>query len=61
MWVNAELTEAGLREIGCRGVVPKKVQALDAVGSIYSLLKVSRMVGKHKIKPDHFDFQTSPA
>ena len=50
---NAELTRAGLDEIGCRNTRPEAVRKLDAINSIPAL----RDVGQHaatKVSAEHF-------
>ncbi len=43
---DAELTEKGLRSLGCGGIDPAKVRKLDAVSSIGDLRKVGKAVAK---------------
>jgi len=51
---NAELTDEGLKAIGCGGIDPKAVQQLDSIAAIDDLLKVGTAVAKHKGKEEHF-------
>jgi predicted acylesterase/phospholipase RssA len=51
---NAELTDAGLAEIGCGHIAPDAVRKLDAVDAIPDLREVGRAVAKAKVKADHF-------
>jgi uncharacterized protein len=50
---NAELTRAGLDEIGCHDTQPETVQKLDAIKSIPDLRKVGRHVA-NKVSAEHF-------
>jgi hypothetical protein len=50
---NAELTRAGLDELGCEGIEPETVQKLDAVESIPDLQEVGRHLAK-RVHGDHF-------
>jgi len=50
---NAELTSAGLDQLGCNGIEPETVQRLDAVESIPDLREVGRHVAK-RVHADHF-------
>jgi hypothetical protein len=50
---NAELTRAGLDEIGCHDIQPETVQKLDAIKSIPDLRKVGQHVA-NKVSAEHF-------
>jgi hypothetical protein len=51
---NAELTRAGLDELGCRDIMPQTVQKLDAVESIPDLRAVGRRVAE-RVRSNHFE------
>jgi hypothetical protein len=53
---NAELTPEGLRDLGCGGIDPKKVQQLDSVESIGDLRKIGKAVAAQRVKAEHFNF-----
>jgi patatin-like phospholipase/acyl hydrolase len=51
---NAELTRAGLNELGLEDVEPTNVQQLDSVEFIKDLQRVGEAVAEHKVKAEHF-------
>jgi hypothetical protein len=51
---NAELTEAGLKDLGCAGIEPEVVQKLDSVAAIDDLRTVGRAVAKQSVNVAHF-------
>ena len=51
---NAELSRAGLDELGLKDIQEKKVQAMDSVEHIDQLQKVGRAIADQKVKEDHF-------
>jgi uncharacterized protein len=50
---NAELTRAGLDELGCNRIEPETVQKLDVIDSVPDLREVGRHVAK-RVHADHF-------
>jgi hypothetical protein len=50
---NADLSEAGLRELGLPTIVPGQIQRMDAVENIPDLLKVGRAASV-QVDPSHF-------
>jgi uncharacterized protein len=50
---NADLSEAGLRELGLPTIVPGQIQRMDAVENIPDLLKVGRAASA-QVDPSHF-------
>jgi uncharacterized protein len=51
---NAELTRAGLNELGLEDVEPTNVQQLDSVEFVKDLQRVGEAVAEHKVKAEHF-------
>jgi hypothetical protein len=51
---NAELTRAGLDELGCPNIAPEAVQKLDAVEAIPELRTVGQAVARLKVDAAHF-------
>jgi patatin-like phospholipase/acyl hydrolase len=51
---NAELTHAGLNELGLDNVEPTNVQQLDSVEFIGDLQRVGKAVAERKVKAEHF-------
>ncbi len=52
---NAELTRAGLHELGLADIDPACVQALDAVEHMDDLRRVGRAAAERQITPEHFE------
>jgi hypothetical protein len=50
---NAELTQAGLSNLGCHNIEPESVQKLDAIEAIPKLREVGRHVAE-EVSPGHF-------
>jgi uncharacterized protein len=51
---DAELTRAGLDELGCHNIAPEIVQKLDAVDGIPDLRTVGQAVAQMKVNEAHF-------
>lgn len=51
---NAELTRAGLNELGLGDVEPANVQQLDSVEFVKDLQRVGEAVAERKVKAEHF-------
>ena len=51
---NAELTGAGLNELGLDDVEPTNVQQLDSVEFIEDLQRVGKTVAERRVKAEHF-------
>jgi uncharacterized protein len=51
---NAELTRAGLNELGLGDVEPTNVQQLDSVEFVKDLQRVGETVAERKVKAEHF-------
>jgi hypothetical protein len=51
---NAELTRAGLDELGLNDVEPTNVQQLDSVAFVNDLQRVGKAVADKKVKTEHF-------
>jgi uncharacterized protein len=51
---NAELTRAGLNELGLGDVEPTNVQQLDSVEFVKDLQRVGEAVAERKVKAEHF-------
>jgi len=54
MRYNAELTHAGLSDLGLPDIDPEDVQKLDSVEHIEKLQKIGQAVAKFKVSPEHF-------
>ena len=54
MRYNAELSRAGLDELGLMHIVPEDVQALDSVEHIPELQEVGRAVAERYVEAEHF-------
>jgi hypothetical protein len=52
---NAELSRAGLDDLGCADVDPDVVQKMDSIVGIPDLIKVGEKVAETKVKAAHFD------
>jgi patatin-like phospholipase/acyl hydrolase len=51
---NAELTRAGLNELGLNDVEPTNVQQLDSVEFVEDLQRVGKAVAERKVQAEHF-------
>jgi uncharacterized protein len=51
---NAELTTAGLNDLGIIDIEPDDVRALDSVEHIEKLARVGRAVASQRVRPEHF-------
>jgi uncharacterized protein len=51
---NAELTRAGLNELGLNDVEPTNVQQLDSVEFVEDLQRVGKRVAERNVKAEHF-------
>jgi hypothetical protein len=51
---TAELSYAGLAELGLDDIEPQNVQQLDSVEFITDLQRVGKAVAEHKVKLEHF-------
>ncbi|MBY0557141.1 MAG: patatin-like phospholipase family protein [Burkholderiaceae bacterium] len=57
---NADLTAAGLAELGCTGIDPASVQEMDSVAHLDSLAAVGRQIARVQLRDEHF-FHFPPA
>jgi uncharacterized protein len=53
---NAELTEEGLKALGCGNIEPTSVQKMDQVASIPDLQRIGAAVADQRIDREHFNF-----
>jgi hypothetical protein len=54
MRYNAELTYAGLAELGLDHIEPRTVQQFDSIEYVKDLQRIGIEVAKQKMNPDHF-------
>ena len=52
---NADLTQAGLAELGCGDIRPEQVQKLDSVAAIPELRRIGKAIAEQKVKAEHLN------